>query len=74
MDRREEVNRLAREHVERLKRRLADGKHELARQRESVSETREHLTGMSRWIAQTELHLGEERARRNADGENSADS
>lgn len=64
MDDRERANRSAREHIERLRRRLADGQDEIARQRASVDETREHMSGMSRWIEQTEQSLGEERARR----------
>ena len=64
MDDREAANRSAAEHVERLRRRLADGKSEIDRQRASVDDTREHLSGMSRWIEQTEQALGEERARR----------
>ena len=64
MDDREAANRAAQEHIERLRRQLADGKSEIDRQRASVDETREHMSGMSRWIEQTEQSLGEERARR----------
>lgn len=56
--------REAAEHVEETRRRLAAGEVELQRQRESVAETERHLTGMSRWIEQTERQLGEQRARR----------
>jgi uncharacterized protein with von Willebrand factor type A (vWA) domain len=68
MDKREEVNRAAAEHVERLRKRLQDGKDEIGRQRGVVDANRDHLADMSRWIEQTDLHLGEERARRQADG------
>jgi hypothetical protein len=68
MDKREEANRAAREHVERLRKRLQDGKDEIGRQRGVVDANRDHMADMSRWIEQTDLHLGEERARRQADG------
>ena len=73
MDDREAVNRSAAEYVAHLRGRLADGLSEIRRQRESVDETREHLTGMRRWIEQTDRQLGLERARRNAHGDNAAD-
>jgi hypothetical protein len=56
--------RQAAEHVEETRRRLAAGEAELRRQREAVAENERHLSGMSRWIEQTERHLGERRARR----------
>jgi hypothetical protein len=49
MDDREQILRSAAEHVARLRKRLADGKAEIERQQESVSDTREHLSGMQRW-------------------------
>lgn len=64
MDQREARLRAAEEHVERTRRLLAEGKSELERQRASVGETQEHLSGMQRWIEQTERLLGEERRRR----------
>jgi phage-related tail protein len=64
MDQREAANRAAAEHVERLRQRLQHGKNEIARQRASVSQTHDHLTGMQRWIERTEQQLGEERSRR----------
>jgi hypothetical protein len=73
MDEREALNRAVAEHLARLRQRLIDGKSEIARQRAAVHATHEHLAGMSRWIAQTDLQLGHERARRNADGDNPAD-
>jgi hypothetical protein len=66
MDEREAVNRSVADHLARLRQRLAAGKAEIARQRAVVDETHEHLAGMSRWIEQTNLHLGEERAWRRA--------
>jgi hypothetical protein len=68
MDKREEANRAAAEHVERLRKRLQDGKDEIGRQRGVVDANRDHMADMSRWIEQTDMHLGEERARRQADG------
>ena len=68
MDKREEANRAAAEHVERLRQRLRAGKAEIGRQRTVVDENRTHLADMSRWIEQTDRHLGEERLRRQADG------
>jgi hypothetical protein len=66
MDDRELTNNAAAEHVARLRARLTAGRSEIDRQRSVVSETREHLSGMARWIEQTDQHLGEERARRSA--------
>jgi predicted nucleic acid-binding Zn-ribbon protein len=63
MDEREAANRSIAEHVEQLRRRLADGQDEIERQRASVQATNEHLTGMRRWIEQTDEQLGNERAR-----------
>jgi hypothetical protein len=37
MDKREEVNRAAAEHVERMRKHLHDGKREIARQQKSIS-------------------------------------
>ena len=68
MDKREAANRAAAEHVERLRKRLQDGKDEIGRQRGVVDANRDHMADMSRWIEQTDRHLGEERARRLADG------
>jgi hypothetical protein len=67
MDKREETNRVAAEHVERLRQRLQDGKYEIGRQRGVVDANRDHMADMSRWIEQTDRHLGEERARRQTD-------
>jgi hypothetical protein len=52
MDEREAANRSIRDYLERARKRLADGRAELDRQRASVDDTREHLSGMSRWIAE----------------------
>ena len=73
MDKREAANRAAAEHVERLRKRLQDGKDEIGRQRSVVDANRDHMADMSRWIEQTDRHLGEERARRHADGSTPAD-
>ena len=72
MDEREAANRAAAEHVERLRTSLREGKAEIARQRASVGDTNEHLSGMQRWIQQTDAHLGEERARRERDDHDDA--
>jgi hypothetical protein len=60
--------RAAAEHVDLLRRRLADGRTELERQNESVEETRRHIEDISRFIAETERHLLEAR-RAASDGE-----
>jgi glutamine synthetase adenylyltransferase len=70
MDDREATNRAAAEHVAWLRARLVAGRSEIDRQRSSISETNDHLSGMARWIEQTDQHLGEERARRAAHDEN----
>jgi septal ring factor EnvC (AmiA/AmiB activator) len=67
MDEREQLNRSVADHLARLRTSLADGKAEIERLRASVDATHEHLTGMNRWIEETNLQLGDERARRAAD-------
>jgi hypothetical protein len=64
MDEREAANRSIAEHVARLRQRLVAGKDEIDRQRAAVDATNEHLTGMRRWIEQTDQQLGNERKRR----------
>ena len=73
MDEREALNRQAAQYLAELRGRVVAGKSELERQRASVNETHEHLVGMIRWIEQTDLQLGQERARRQRHGDNSAD-
>jgi hypothetical protein len=73
MDDREAVNRSVADHLARLRRSLADGQAEIERQRAAVDATHEHLAGMSRWIEQTEVQLGEERERRNSDARGGRD-
>jgi hypothetical protein len=74
MDEREAANRSAAEYLARLRQRLADGRSELQRQRALIDETHEHLTGMSRWIEQTDLQLDRERSRRGKRDDNSSDA
>jgi chromosome segregation ATPase len=74
MDKREQLNRSAADHLARTRQRLVDGKAELERQRASVDATREHLSGMRRWIEQTEEQLGNERSRRHRVGGNGTDA
>ena len=57
MDEREARNRSIAEHIAELRRRLLAGKDEIERQRAVVDETNEHLTGMQRWIEETERQL-----------------
>jgi len=73
MDEREAANRSAANYVARLRQRIADGKSEIQRLRESIDATHEHLAGMSRWIEQTDLQLDDEQARRTSGGDNGAD-
>jgi len=73
MDEREAANRSAANYVARLRQRIADGKSEIQRLRESIDATHEHLAGMSRWIEQTDLQLDDERARWTSGGDNGAD-
>jgi hypothetical protein len=73
MDEREELNRSAADYLARMRQRLSDGKSEIERQRAVVDENHEHLAGMSRWIEQTDLQLGQERARRQRHGDGSAE-
>jgi hypothetical protein len=74
MDEREAANRSVAEYLARLRQRLADGRSELQRQRALIDETHEHLAGMSRWIEQTDLQLGQKRERRDGGGDKSSDS
>jgi septal ring factor EnvC (AmiA/AmiB activator) len=69
MDEREAANRSAADYLARLRQRLADGKSEIQRLRESIDATHEHLAGMSRWIEQTDLQLRDERDRRMSGGD-----
>jgi hypothetical protein len=69
MDEREAANRSAADYLARLRQRLADGKSEIQRLRESIDATHEHLAGMSRWIEQTDLQLCEEGDRRTSGGD-----
>jgi len=73
MDEREAANRSGANYVARLRQRIADGKSEIQRLRESIDATHEHLAGMSRWIEQTDLQLDDERAGRMSGGDNGAD-
>ena len=61
MDKREAVNRAVAEHLDQLRRRLADGRTEIARQRAEVDATHEHMAGMSRWIEETDRQLNLDR-------------
>jgi hypothetical protein len=47
MDEREQLNRIAADHVARLRKSLEDGRAEIERQHASITDTREHLAG--RW-------------------------
>jgi len=66
MDEREAVNRAVAEHLERLRRRLEDGRSEIERQRAEVDATHDHMAGMSRWIQETDRQLTLDRERLNA--------
>jgi chromosome segregation ATPase len=57
MDEREAVIRSAADHVERTRKRLEDGRNELARLRASLDDTRAHLHGMQEWIEASERLL-----------------
>ena len=67
MDEREAAIRAAADHVSRVRQRLRDGQTEILRQHASVSQIREHMAGISRWIKQTDQLLEEERVRRARD-------
>ena len=62
----DEANRAAREHLERTRRRLRDGRETLARLHESIDATNRHIETMSDWIEETERTLAEERERRSS--------
>jgi len=67
MDEREAAIRAAADHVSRVRQRLQDGQTEIQRQHASVSQLREHMADISRWIEQTDQLLEEERVRRARD-------
>jgi ribosome-interacting GTPase 1 len=52
------VNRAVEEHVRQLRARLAAGREEIARQRNTVDSNREHIDGVQRWIAESERIRG----------------
>jgi hypothetical protein len=54
----ESVNQAVEEHVRRLRARLAAGREEIARQRDSLDSTREHIDGVQRWIEESERLRG----------------
>jgi ribosome-interacting GTPase 1 len=66
MDEREAVNRAVAEHLEQLRRRLAEGRTEIDRQRAEVGATQEHMAEIGRWIEQTDVQLDLDRERRKA--------
>jgi predicted nucleic acid-binding Zn-ribbon protein len=53
MDEREAANRAAREHLERMRERLAAGRDEIDRQNASIADTREHISVIQRWLDET---------------------
>jgi hypothetical protein len=57
------VNEAIAEHVRLLRERLAAGRDEIARQRESAARTRQHIDDLSRWAAETERQLRAQRGR-----------
>jgi phage-related tail protein len=60
MDDPEQTNRAAAEHVARMRKRLEDGKAEIERQQASVSDTREHMAGMQRFLDETRSRFEDE--------------
>jgi len=64
LDRRDEANRAALEHLERTRARLARGRENLKRLHESIDDTNKHLESMFDWIAETERTLAQERDER----------
>ena len=62
----DEPNRAAREHLEKTRQRLLNGRAKLERLHESIDDTNRHLESISGWIAETERTLAEERKRRSA--------
>ena len=53
----EDAIRQAADHVERTRRRLADGRASLDRMHRSLQSTSEHMSSMAAWIDETERHL-----------------
>jgi ribosome-interacting GTPase 1 len=71
MDEREAVNRAVAEHLRQLRRRLAEGRSEIERQRAEVGATQEHMAEMSRWIEETDRQLSLDRERLKATADDS---
>jgi predicted nucleic acid-binding Zn-ribbon protein len=63
---REQAVRAAREHVERTRLRIADGRATIERLQESIEDTNRHIESISVWIDETERALSEERRHRPA--------
>ena len=57
----EDSVRAAREHVERTRKRLADGRQSIERMQQSIEDTNRHIESISQWIDETERALGEMR-------------
>ena len=71
MDEREAVNRAVAEHLRQLRRRLAEGRSEIERQRAEVGATQEHMAEMRRWIEETDRQLTLDRERLKATADDS---
>jgi predicted nucleic acid-binding Zn-ribbon protein len=60
----DEANRAAREHIERTRERLRDGRLTLERLHAEIDDTNRHIETMASWIEENERALAEERNRR----------
>jgi predicted nucleic acid-binding Zn-ribbon protein len=62
MDERERTIRQASEHVAHMRKRLDDGRAEIERQQASISDTREHMSGIERWLDESRRHANDDAA------------
>jgi uncharacterized protein YlxW (UPF0749 family) len=68
----EAANRAARDHIEKTRQRLRDGREKLERLQAEIDDTNRHIESMSAWIEENERALEEERTRRAAENDGRA--
>ena len=62
----EAANRAAREHIEKTRQRLRDGRAKLERLQAEIDDTNRHIESMSTWIEENERALQADRERRSS--------
>jgi peptidoglycan hydrolase CwlO-like protein len=62
----ERANRAAREHIEKTRKRLQEGRDKLERLQAEIDDTNRHIETMSSWIEENERALQADRERRSS--------